>query len=307
MGTESMNDKSHHDPLLDIQSSILDGLRQFSFPAEFRIAAPGLPLDALEAVETDPQPQPADSPTSPEPPADDGTLTIKLITEFATCLWYLKTKFFKRDWDDRQTDDDDPRVRRALSRLDKSIETLSNCGVEIHDPTNKRYPTGGEGMMRPIQFLPTAGITFELVTETVAPIVYCNERLIQRGEVFVAVPKEDADKATPVHEPDTASSGQAGSVTESSDVTDSTDVGHVVSNESDTTPDAIEGTTGAAELSTDGDAEDHKEDDVAGTVAAESSDEGDKAVTGEESEPLGDEQTEQDEETDESKRDSTTN
>lgn len=302
-----MNDKSDHDPILDIQSSIFDGLRQLSFPAEFRIASPGLPLDALEVVETNPPPQPTDSPTSPEPPADDGVVPVKLVREFATCLWYLKTKYFKHEWDDGQTEDDNPRVRRALSRLNKSIDTLSNCGVEIHDPTNKRYPAGGEGMMRPIQFLPTAGITFELVTETVAPIVYCNNQLIQRGEVFVAVPKENAAKATHGPNSDATASEQAGSAAESSEVAASTDKDQEPSNENDTTPDDIEEASGGAEMSTDGDAEGHAENGAAGTIAAGSSEEDGKTVTASESEPAGDEQTEQDEETDESKRDSTIN
>jgi len=34
-------------------------------------------------------------------------------------------------------------------------------------------------------------LTFEKVTETVLPIVYRNDRLIQRAEVFVAVPKQE--------------------------------------------------------------------------------------------------------------------
>lgn len=182
-------------PILGLENSVLDELRQRLFYPEFRIAAPNLPSDAPQAVATNPQPASV-VPTPKESSAErDALLSNQLVAEFATCLWYLKTKHFKQEWGAVESKDDDPRVRRALSRLNRSIELLAENGIEVDDPTNKRYPQGGEGMMRPIQFLPTAGLTFEVVTETVAPIIYRNDRLIQRGEVFVAVPKEEATAA----------------------------------------------------------------------------------------------------------------
>ena len=117
-------------------------------------------------------------------------MSVEALAEVATCLWYLKTKHFKRDWDGQDGAEDDPRVRRAVGRLNKGIEALKKAGFDIQDPTNKRYQTGSEGTMRPLQFDPTPGINVPRVTQTVAPIVYLNERLIQRGEVFVAVPQE---------------------------------------------------------------------------------------------------------------------
>ena len=45
--------------------------------------------------------------------------------------------------------------------------------------------------MRPLQFQPTAGLTFEIVSETIVPIIYLDHCLIQRGEVFVSVPIEE--------------------------------------------------------------------------------------------------------------------
>jgi hypothetical protein len=197
-----MNDKTHNDEAaLDVRGNVLDAIRQWWFPAEFRIAAPALPVEAVEEVEQVVEaPSPA-APSAPvaespapaaKPSAPDGAPTPdELVAGFANCLWYLKTKHFKRAWEDPETGDDDPRVRRALGRLNKSAELLEQGGVEVHDPTNQRYPAGGEGMMRPIQFLPTAGLTFEMVSETVLPIIYRHDRLIQRGEVFVSVPKEE--------------------------------------------------------------------------------------------------------------------
>jgi len=198
---------------LRVESNVLDTIRQWRFPKEFRIAA----LDAV----FDLQEEDADAPTTAgnvpprtgaptatvdAPPAEevsaaaDASTAGRFLAEMATCLWYLKTKHFKRDWDDDGTqahgDDDDPRIRRAMSRLNRGIDALKRSGIEVYDPTNKRYPQGGEGMMRPIQFEPRAGLTVEIVTDTVAPVVFCGNRLIQRGEVFVAVPKEERAPAT---------------------------------------------------------------------------------------------------------------
>ena len=172
---------------------VLDDLRQLQFPTEFRITAPGLPLDPeqmLQATVVTASAPPTQEQPAETAPAEEGAAD-RVLAELATCLWYLKTKHFKRNWEEADTGDDDPRVRRTLGRLSKGIDALKREGVEVDDPTNKRYPQGGEGMMRPIEFEPTAGLTFDLVTDTVTPIVYRGDRLIQQGEVFVAVPQED--------------------------------------------------------------------------------------------------------------------
>ncbi len=175
--------------------SILDSIRQWFFPAEFRIAPPSAALNIATPAGDGPASHGDEAEQQSEAPPDSRA-SNQFVAELATCLWYLKTKHFKRAWDDDGTGDnggdDGPRVRRAIGRLNRGIDILKDNGIEIDDPTNKRYPQGGEGMMRPLQFQPTAGLTFEQVTETVIPIVYRDDQLIQRGEVFVAVPNEDA-------------------------------------------------------------------------------------------------------------------
>lgn len=191
-----------------VQNSILDDARQMCYPAEFRIAAPVFSVDVGSVFGLQPITvvQPA------EPPANtpDSGPSDRMIAEIATTLWYLKTKHFKRDWENEDSSDDDPRVRRALGRLNKGLDALKEDGVEIQDPTNKHYRAGSEGTMRPIQFDQTPGLTYQKVTDTVVPIVYVKGRIIQRGEVFVAVPGE-----TPSHQPQKdvpidAASGKSG-------------------------------------------------------------------------------------------------
>lgn len=177
---------------IDKSKQLMEDIGQLRYPAEFRIDVPEEINDDSVSPEVETPAEAVTPPTELEGAPAAPQWVNRLFVEFATCLWYLKTKYFKHEWDDHDGDDDDPRIRRALKRLRKSVDTLKEVGIEVHDPSNKRYPPGSEGMMRPIQFLPTAGLTFEMVNETVTPIIYLNDRLLQRGEVFVAVPKDEA-------------------------------------------------------------------------------------------------------------------
>lgn len=121
-------------------------------------------------------------------PARQHALHEDVVSELATCLWYLKTKYFKKQWLDEESADPDPRARRALRRLHRAIRALEGAGIRLVDPTGTRYPPGGEAMMTPLQFEPTAGLATDTVSETAQPMVFSGNRLIQRGEVFVSVP-----------------------------------------------------------------------------------------------------------------------
>lgn len=167
-----------------LRPRILDSLRQvFLYPPEFRIAplpgdmvTPSVPLVAASLG--------ADT-SSIKSDRDD-----RILSEVATCLWYLKTKHFRQSWDTEDRVEDDPKARRALGRLNNCLAALKAGNIEIQDPTNKRYPPGSGHLMKPVQLQPTPGITVEKVVETVKPIVFRDGRLIQQGEVFVAVPEE---------------------------------------------------------------------------------------------------------------------
>jgi hypothetical protein len=171
----------------DISLSIWDKVRQLCYAPEFRISAPASPA-ALEAGQLEVSGVVEGGHRQND--RREATTTNQVLIELATCLWYLKTKYFKRPWPETDISDDDPRIRRALTRLNKSILVLAESGVEVHDPIKERYPYGGTSTMRLIEHLPTAGVTVEQVSETIAPMIHRNSRLIQRAEVFVSIPKD---------------------------------------------------------------------------------------------------------------------
>jgi hypothetical protein len=172
-----------------IQPRASDGLRQLAQPPEFRIRISQTPLGI--SYDSHAKPETPNVPVQTDIPATG--IPAQTIAEIATLLWYLKTKYFKRDWNSGDANVEDPRDRRALLRLERGIDALKQYGIEIEDPTNKRYPQGGSDMMVPLQFVPTEGVGFERVTETASPIVFHRNTLIKRGEVFVAVPMEQRD------------------------------------------------------------------------------------------------------------------
>lgn len=174
-------------------SKVIDDLRQCAFPVEFRIALPSgsVPAEVAPSVSADP---PSVGPRSIS--AADLSIVPIALAEIGTCLWYLKTRHFKREWLNQDTADDDPRTRRTLGRLSKGLDALKRCGIEVEDPIGRRYAAGSEAMMKPLDFAPTEGLTYDKVIETVTPLVYFHGRIIQRAEVFVAVPPASAE--TPV-------------------------------------------------------------------------------------------------------------
>ncbi len=169
-------------------SGLMDEMRQGAYPSEWRIepaVTVALPRKPVAEVREDSSKGRKNSREDRQ-----SALTAAALAEVATCFWYLKTKHFKKEWQNEDTADDDPRTRRTLGRLNKGVDAIKKCGIEVVDPTGKRYPSGGEAMMRPLDFVPTDGITFETVTEAVLPMVYWNGHLVQRAEVFVAVPRQ---------------------------------------------------------------------------------------------------------------------
>lgn len=159
-------------------------LRQWQYPPEFRIARPAAP----EVTSMLPEPDASTAPVVTAIPAEDpaqreqAARLDRAIAKVAVCLWDIRRKLAGSE-----VVGQDRKLRLLPRRAEAAIAALEDVGVEIDDPIGRPYPPGSEGSMNP-NFLPTPGATEERVAETIAPIVYRDNRLIGRGDVFVAVP-----------------------------------------------------------------------------------------------------------------------
>jgi len=169
-----------------LKNGLIDSIRQLLYPREFRIDS----TDVASVAQRSSEPTAAtEVALSPESNPDVTEVLAKVLAEVATSLWHVKTKFFKLRWDQDEREVDNPKARRLLGRINRGIQALQDCGLELKDPTGERYPPGSEHSMYPVQMLPTPGIVEESVSDTVTPLIYLNDKMIQRAQVFVAVPR----------------------------------------------------------------------------------------------------------------------
>ncbi len=169
-----------HSTIFDRLRQFSDNLRQLRYPAEFRIRVPQFTR-------------------SKSPPTD--LTAARRLANVATCLWDIERKLKPTD-----NEEQNKKHRLAYRRANNAIETLTTVGIVIDDPIGRRYHPGSEGMMKP-HLQPTQGVTIEKITETVTPIIYYKDKLIQRGEVFVAVPQEVDDTSKHAVDSDEKPSG----------------------------------------------------------------------------------------------------
>lgn len=194
---------------------IIGDLRQWQYPPELRIARPLPPMAVQARVE------PAVD-GLPESSTESSARLDRAIAKVAVCIWDIRRKL-----EGNQAVQQDRKLRLLNRRAESAVMAFQEMGVVIDDPIGRRYTLGSEGSMKP-NLLPTEGATTEQIVETVAPIVYRDDRLIGRGEVFVAVPDtsqgpgpetgaasmapslEDADVGQmPIETPDTSSAPDA--------------------------------------------------------------------------------------------------
>lgn len=104
---------------------------------------------------------------------------LNLLTGTATGLWRARKKLLVPGSNDQPLDD----MKRVFRQLDSTYQSLKQSGLEIFDLTDQPYLTGM--IEKVIAFEPTAGITKEIIKETIKPTIYFRDQLMQVGEVIV--------------------------------------------------------------------------------------------------------------------------
>jgi hypothetical protein len=131
--------------------------------------------------------QPPDALPDPQPgalPGDlPGDLPDDVVAGLVTELWRARNKV-----DGPGAEQDPPRAVRWANRyLAAADDRLVRAGIEVEGHDGLRFDVGMD--LRVLAYQDDPDVTEETVVETVRPSVRRAGRLIQEGEVIVAVPE----------------------------------------------------------------------------------------------------------------------
>jgi len=106
---------------------------------------------------------------------------VGAVVASATALWRLQVRL------EREKRETGAELPKWMSRqLESACDTMAEAGIEVRDHTGEPYVTGLA--LTVMAFQPQAGVTVEVVQETVKPSVFFKGALVQSGQVIVAIP-----------------------------------------------------------------------------------------------------------------------
>jgi len=106
-----------------------------------------------------------------------------LFVDLANAAWALERKSFDPITNERKEE-----FRPIARHIDQLSECLEEFGVKIQNHTHEPFDSGQS--LEVIAFQPTAGISRDVVIETIRPTVYLKGIRIQMGQVIVATPEQ---------------------------------------------------------------------------------------------------------------------
>ncbi|MDD5200531.1 MAG: hypothetical protein PHC88_12100 [Terrimicrobiaceae bacterium] len=117
---------------------------------------------------------------------------VKALISSATNVWRIRSRItVSKTFEPKQEISQDD--LKKLSRYVESIvEALAGIGIEIKDRTGEPFDYGLPEKV--IAAEPQAGISKEIVRETIRPTIYLGKQIAQQGEVVIATPIESSTK-----------------------------------------------------------------------------------------------------------------
>ena len=112
---------------------------------------------------------------------------LDLFAGIATNLWKIKNRKDIKDCSSISGD-----LRKAFRHYETAWDLLANEGFEIRDHINKKYVAGMA--LKVIAFQPSSSVHIEMISETIKPSIFYNDKLIQMGEVIVKTPEKIESK-----------------------------------------------------------------------------------------------------------------
>lgn len=165
---------------------MLNALRQWLQPPEFRLDRPTSSAELLDELERLIEALAIDETTAPVRSEAELVLDRAALGDLATLLLRLREQLAAGG-------DESPRLRRARRHGEALWELVERAGVQIVDHTNEPYAPGLRLIVRSVQ--PTPGVERETISETARPTVLLHGQVVHIGEVHVAAP-DDGPAAT---------------------------------------------------------------------------------------------------------------
>ena len=162
----------------DMLSTAIQSFTQWLlYTREFRIPSPGGIRLSIQAE------APADIPLKEPLAITQGKEELlDMIADIATLLWRVQKRLY-----------DIGQLPKELNRISRDLESTENAlnqgGIEIKDHTGQEYATGMS--VRVIASQPLENISKNRIIETLRPTIYYKDKIIQKGEVVVGIPRKD--------------------------------------------------------------------------------------------------------------------
>lgn len=110
----------------------------------------------------------------------------KALLAIATNAWRIRTRLSdsttREPREEIGTDD----LRKVMRYLDSMFESLSGIGMEVKDRTGEAFDYGLPEKVVAAQ--PQAGLSKEMVLETLRPTIFFGHQIAQQGEVVIGTP-----------------------------------------------------------------------------------------------------------------------
>lgn len=186
--------------------NILNEIRQWCYPQEFRINRPPRGLlenddnAVLRSLSKVINTLSVDASIAGIQPSRSAADDEQFISELATRLWRLR-KCLQQAGSQEPTDG----VERGYRHLERLFTRLEHLGIRVVDRTGEFYDPGMS--LKVVSSEPMNGIGREIIKETIAPAIYRGENLIQVPQVVVGVPSMANSESLPdddtISEPET--------------------------------------------------------------------------------------------------------
>lgn len=112
----------------------------------------------------------------------------KAFVSVANQFWRLTTAVIDKDQGEIKEDLNEQDLKRVGRAMDSMKETFESLGIKIIDKTGDTFDAGFPDQV--VTEEPRKGISKEQVIRTIRPTILWQQKMVQRGEIDIAVPEK---------------------------------------------------------------------------------------------------------------------